>query len=52
MNKIITKQEFDAILKLLAKYNVGVQEYQAVVNIWDKAKTDEKTNKEGEVKTE
>ena len=33
--KNITKAQTDAVLKLLQKYNVGVQEYSAVVNMFE-----------------
>jgi hypothetical protein len=36
MNKIITQKEIDAVMALLNKYNVGVQEFIAVQQMFEK----------------
>lgn len=48
MNKIIKQEQIQAILKLAQKYNVGIQEYSALVemlgNLPDEKKQDETKN--------
>lgn len=33
MNRIITKQQIEAVLKLAQKYNMGIQEYSALAEM-------------------